>query len=381
MAAPRSRAARSVGSATDEHWMRRAILLAARGYPHPNPHVGAVMVRGRQAVGEGYHRRQGLAHAEAVAIREAGGRARGATLYVTLEPCDHQGLTPPCTEAILAAGVRRVVIATRDQDPRVRGRGLRRLRRAGLEVKIGVLAAEAAAVNEAYDHFQRSGRPLVELKLAMSLDGRLALRSGEARWITGETARRQGHRLRAAADAVLVGAGTVRHDDPSLTVRAVRGQQPVRVVVSGRLDLPAGAKLFTDGLAPTWVLTTAFGARRPRGRLLARRGVELVTVAARRGGGRRSAARELDLARGLEALAERGIRRVLVEGGIGMATGLLAERLVDRLHVHVAPLILGGEHRGWPGALGIRRLIDALRLTDVSHRRLGSDIEITGRAN
>jgi diaminohydroxyphosphoribosylaminopyrimidine deaminase/5-amino-6-(5-phosphoribosylamino)uracil reductase len=363
--------------------MRRAILLAARGRPHPNPHVGAVVVRGRQVVGEGYHRRRGLAHAEAVALKEAGSLARGSTLFVTLEPCDHQGLTPPCTEAILAAGIRRVVIAARDRDPRVRGRGLRRLRRAGLEVVIGVLADEAAAVNEAYDHFQRTGRPLVELKLAMSLDGRLALRSGAARWITGEAARRQGHRLRAAADAVLVGAGTVRHDDPSLTVRAVRGRQPVRVVVSGRLDLPAGAKLFTDGAAATWVLTTAYGALLPRARLLVRRGAELVTVPGRRGGGRHrgegGGGQELDLARALEALAERGIRRVLVEGGIGVATGLLAGRLVDRLHVHVAPLILGGEHRGWPEALGIRRLTDALRLSEISHRRLGGDIEIRGR--
>jgi diaminohydroxyphosphoribosylaminopyrimidine deaminase/5-amino-6-(5-phosphoribosylamino)uracil reductase len=356
--------------------MRRAIALARRGRPHPNPHVGAVMVRGRRVVGEGYHARVGLAHAERVALKRAGPRARGATLVVSLEPCDHHGLTPPCTDAIIAAGVRRVVVGARDPDPRARGRGPRRLRRAGIEIRQGVLAVEAAALNEAYEHCLRTGRPLVELKLAASLDGRLALKDGKSRWITGPEARREGHRLRARADAVLIGAGTVRQDDPALTVRQVRGAQPVRVVVSGRLDLPGGARLFRDRKAPTWVLTGAREARSARARRLAERGVEVLAVRHPRG---TVDGRTLDLAAALQVLASRGIRRLLVEGGVEVATLLLRRGLVDRLHLHIGSVILGGEHRGWPGSLGVRRLTQGIRLAEVRVRRLGTDIGIEGR--
>lgn len=363
--------------AADEKWMRRAIALARRGRPHPNPHVGAVVVRGGRIVGEGYHRRRGLAHAEAVALSRAGARARGGTLFVSLEPCNHHGLTPPCTAAILAAGIRRVVVGMRDADPRARGRGPRFLRRAGIDVSVGVLAKEALAVNEAYDHFHRTGRPFVELKLATSLDGRLALRSGESRWITGEVARREVHRLRARADAVLVGAGTVRQDDPALTVRLVRGPQPVRVILSGRLDLPATARVLRKGKASTWVLTRAREARSAAGRRLAARGVHVVPVASSAGRGRSRG--DVDLGAALRELARRGIRRLLVEGGVGVATGLLRQGLVDLLIVHVAPVVLGGEHRGWPGPLGMRDLTQAPRLESVRVHRLGTDIGIEGR--
>jgi len=384
----------------EERWMRRAIALARRGRPHPNPHVGAVVVRGGRVIGEGFHARQGLAHAEVVALRRAGRRARGATLVVSLEPCDHQGLTPPCTAAILAAGIRRVVVGARDLDPRARGRGPRRLRRAGVEVQVGVLAAEAAGVNEAYDHWQRTGRPLVELKLAASLDGRLALHDGESRWITGAEARREGHRLRAKADAVLVGAGTVRQDDPALTVRLARGPQAVRVVVSGRLDLPQNARLFRDRKARTWVLTTPRAARSARARALVSRGIEVIAVPepgesrdahpplARRRRARPSgveppgghrAPGTVDLAATLEVLAARGIRRLLVEGGMEVATALLRQGLIDRFHLHLAAVVLGGEHRGWAGSLGVRRLTEGIRLTEVRVRRLGTDIGIEGR--
>jgi diaminohydroxyphosphoribosylaminopyrimidine deaminase/5-amino-6-(5-phosphoribosylamino)uracil reductase len=359
----------------DRAFMRRALALARRGRPHPNPFVGAVLVRGDRIVGEGFHRRRGEPHAEAVALAEAGGKARGGTLYVTLEPCNHSGLTPPCSAAILAAGIRRVVVAARDLDPRVRGRGLDRLRRSGVEVEVGVLAAEAAAQNEAYDHFQRTGLPLVELKLASSLDSRLALASGAARWITGPRARREVHRLRARADAVLVGAGTVRQDDPALTVRLVRGANPVRVVVSGRLDLPEGARVLTDGQAPTWILASpeAAGSRRA-GRLL-RPGVEILAIARRRG----QADGQIDLRQALALLALRGVRQVLVEGGAAIATELLSEGLVGRLELHLAPLLLGAEHRGWLGALGIDDLAAGIRLEDVRVRRLGEDLGVSGR--
>jgi diaminohydroxyphosphoribosylaminopyrimidine deaminase/5-amino-6-(5-phosphoribosylamino)uracil reductase len=377
----------------EERWMRRAIALARRGRPHPNPHVGAVVVRGGHVIGEGFHARQGQAHAEVMALRQAGERARGATLVVSLEPCNHQGLTPPCTAAILAAGIRRVIVGARDLDPRARGRGPLRLRRSGIEVKTGVLAAEAAAVNEAYDHCRRTGRPLTELKLAASLDGRLALGNGESRWITGVEARREGHRLRARADAVLVGAGTVRQDDPSLTVRLARGQQPVRVVLSGRLDLPRRARLLRDRKARTWVLTGPRAARSRRAQDLIAHGIEVIAVpnsggrrgaqpsvrrsSVRRPSGRRSQ-ETVDLAAALEVLAARGIRRLLVEGGGEMATALLRQGLVDRFHLHLAAVILGGEHRGWAGSLGVRRLTQGLRLSEVRVRRLGTDIGIEG---
>lgn len=341
-------------AALDRHWMRRALELARRGRPHPNPYVGAVIVRAGSVVGEGYHARRGRPHAEALAIARAGDRARGAALYVTLEPCDHQGLTAPCSAAILAAGLKRVVVADRDPDPRVRGLGLRRLRRAGVEVEIGLLAAEAEQLNAAYHHYHATGRPLVELKLAMSLDGKIALKTGPARWITGPEARAEGHRLRARADAVLIGGGTLRADDPLLTVRGVRGRNPIRVVLSRGLRLPLAARLFHDGAAPTWVLAPEPMGRGARGRRLRALGVEVVTY---RPGGSRSrplsggrirSGVDSGLRSALEALAGHGIRRLLVEGGVEVANALLASRLVDRIHLYLAPIILGGSTPAGP---------------------------------
>ncbi|HWN82547.1 MAG TPA: bifunctional diaminohydroxyphosphoribosylaminopyrimidine deaminase/5-amino-6-(5-phosphoribosylamino)uracil reductase RibD, partial [Candidatus Udaeobacter sp.] len=311
----------------------------------------------------------------------AGTRARGATLYVTLEPCDHHGLTAPCSQAILAAGLRRVVVADRDPDPRVRGLGLKRLVRAGMVVEVGLLGAEAARLNAAYHHYHATGRPLVALKLAMSLDGKIALRSGPARWITGEVARRAGHLLRAQADAILIGAGTLRSDDPQLTVRGVPGRSPVRVVLSQKLGLPLAARLFHDGAAPSWVLAPESAARGPAGRRLRARGVTLVPYGPgkRRPGARARSRAGSELRGALEALAGLGVRRLLVEGGVEVASALLAARLVDRIHLHVAPIILGGEHPGWPMGLGIQRIAQALRLESVQVRPLGADLAIEGR--
>ena len=377
-------------AAADQQWMMRALALARRGHPHPNPYVGAVVVRSGKLVGEGFHARQGKPHAEALALARAGARARGATLYITLEPCDHEGLTPPCSHAIIAAGIRRVVVAARDHDPRVRGRGLSRLRRAGVRVEVGLLRDEAAAMNEAYNHYQATGRPFVELKLAASLDGKLALETGPARWITGPAARKEGHRLRARADAVLIGAGTLRADDPQLTVRGVRGKSPVRVILTRTTELPVGSRLFHDGAAPTWVVTGTLAERSATARRLARLGVEILAIGPGNRGGAKPRGRHgatprprrqvhLRLDEVLESLGRRGIRRLLVEGGAEVATGFLAAGLVDRLHVHLAPLILGGEHPGWPGALGIQRVADGLALEAVEVRRLGADLAIVGR--
>jgi diaminohydroxyphosphoribosylaminopyrimidine deaminase/5-amino-6-(5-phosphoribosylamino)uracil reductase len=366
-------------AALDRHWMRRALELARRGRPHPNPYVGAVMVRAGRVVGEGYHARRGRPHAEALAIARAGDRARGAALYVTLEPCDHQGLTAPCSTAILASGLQRVVVADRDPDPRVRGLGLRRLRRAGVEVEIGLMGPEAERLNAAYHHYHATGRPLVELKLAMSLDGKIALKTGPARWITGPEARAEGHRLRARADAVLIGGGTLRADDPLLTVRGVGGRNPIRVVLSRGLRLPLAARLFHDGAAPTWVLAPEPMARGAQGHRLRALGVEVVEY--KRSGatsGRTRSRMASGLRSALEALAGHGIRRLLVEGGVEVATALLAARLVDRIHLHVAPIILGGDHPGWPLSLGVRRISEALRLESVQVRPLGADLAIEG---
>jgi diaminohydroxyphosphoribosylaminopyrimidine deaminase/5-amino-6-(5-phosphoribosylamino)uracil reductase len=305
----------------DQRFMRRAIELARRGRTHPNPRVGAVVVRAGRVVGEGYHRRCGAPHAEAVALRRAGERARGGTLYVTLEPCNHQGRTPPCAPQVVEAGIRRVVVARRDPDPRTRGSGLRLLRRAAIGVEVGLLAGEARELNEAYDLYHRLGRPLTVLKLATTLDGRLALADGGSQWITGKAARRAAHALRAAADCVLVGAETVRCDDPSLTVRHLRGANPERAVVSGSLKIPLDSTLFVDGAAPTVVLTGRQQARGRRALELARRGVEVLAV--RRRGSR------LDLGHALELLAERrGVRALLVEGGGRLAGQLIARGLV-----------------------------------------------------
>ncbi len=372
----RVRGGAGASSERDRAFMLRALALARRGRPHPNPFVGAVVVRDGRIVGEGYHRRRGGPHAEAVALVRAGRAARGATMYVTLEPCDHAGLTPPCTPALLAAGIRRVVVGARDLDPRVRGRGLRRLRRAGVAVETGVLAEAAGALNAAYDHYQRTGLPLVELKLAASLDGRLALASGAARWITGPPARREAHRLRARADAVVVGAGTVREDDPALTVRHVPGSNPLRVVVSGRLDLPPAARVLSDGQAPTWILTTPEAADSRRARRLVRPGVEILAIPGPRG--RVASGDEIDLGAAMALLALRGARRVLVEGGAGLATGLLSRGLAGRLTLFLAPLVLGGEHLAWAGALGIRDLAAGIRLAGVRVRRLGADLVVSG---
>src|SRR5262245_30373950 len=273
----------------DETWMREALALAerGRGRVRPNPLVGALLVRGGRVVGRGFHRRLGGPHAEIEALREAGARARGATLYVTLEPCAHVGRTGPCVTEVVDAGVARVVAAARDPFPAVNGRGFRHLRGAGLDVEVGALADAARDLNAGYFSVHERGRPRLSLKLAVSLDGRIAPSIGPARWITGEAARRAAHHLRARHDVVLVGANTVRLDDPALTVRGVPlpgRAQPLRVVVSERLELPVAARLFSRALAGGTVVATVAPGQVPRARratwtrrakALARRGVTL----------------------------------------------------------------------------------------------------------
>jgi diaminohydroxyphosphoribosylaminopyrimidine deaminase / 5-amino-6-(5-phosphoribosylamino)uracil reductase len=372
----------------DEGWMARAVALAegGRGTASPNPMVGAVLVRDGRLVGEGFHEAAGRPHAEAVALAAAGEAARGATCYVTLEPCAHHGRTPPCADALVAAGVARVVTALADPDPRVGGAGLERLRAAGVVVAVGAGAAAAAEQNAAYLTHRRLGRPRVTLKAAASLDGKVAAPDGTSQWITGPAARSDGHRLRAEADAVAVGAGTALADDPRLTVRlpGFAGRQPLRVLVDAAGRVGAGGHLF-DGEAPTLVATT--GAA-PAAAVEAWKaaGAEVLvcepatgTVGGGSGGalGAPPVGQGVDLAHLVRALGERGVLELLVEGGPRLQASLWAAGLADRLVWYLAALAIGGA--GAPGLLGgagAATLAEARRLRLASVDRLGDDLRV-----
>ncbi|MBX3023372.1 bifunctional diaminohydroxyphosphoribosylaminopyrimidine deaminase/5-amino-6-(5-phosphoribosylamino)uracil reductase RibD [bacterium] len=350
----------------DADYMRQAIALARRGLGRtsPNPPVGAVVVNRGRVVGRGWHRRPGAPHGEAAALADAGARARGATLYVTLEPCNHHGRTGPCTEAILAAGVRRVVFGARDPNPRVRGGGAARLRRAGVEVLPGVERPACEELIAAFTSLVRRGRPLVTLKLAATLDGRIATRNGDSRWISGPTARRLVHQWRDEMDAVMVGIGTVLADDPQLTCRRRGGRDPLRVIVDSRLRLPASALVLTKDAAPATVVATVISSGRKLAALRAR-GATVLSLPGR--GGR------VSLRRLLEALGQRGIASVLLEGGATLAASALREGFVDRLALFVAPRLIGGDGRPMLASLGVRHLGEAPRLRLLGADRVGDD--------
>lgn len=344
--------------------MGRALKLAAngKGSTSPNPMVGVVLEKDGRVVGEGWHRRAGGPHAEVEAVRCAGDEAQGATLYVNLEPCVHFGRTPPCTDLIIERGVRRVVCAMGDPNPVVAGRGIAQLRAAGIEVVCGVLKEQAARLNEAYLKFITTGLPFVTLKLAQTLDGRIAAPGGSSRWVTGEAARQRVHQLRSEADAVLVGTNTVLADDPQLTVRLVEGRDPLRIVLDGRLRIPPTAKVFSDGHA---VLVTTEESAREHARELKERGLETWTFPGIGG----SEGVRLVLARAGRAQ----ITSLLVEGGGQVAASLLKAGMVDRLAVFIAPRILGGGVAGI-GDLGIADLGQAVVLDHVEIERLGEDL-------
>ena len=350
-------------------WMRRALQLAAlaEGRTSPNPLVGAVVLDSDgRLVGEGFHARAGQPHAEPGALKQAGEAARGGTIVVTLEPCCHQGRTPPCTEAILAAGIQRVVVALTDPDPRVAGGGLQRLRDAGLQVISGILESEAAHQNRAFVHRVRTGRPWGVLKWAMSLDGRTALPNGVSQWISGPPARAWVHALRAECDAVIVGGGTVRSDNPLLTSRGRRSPEPLRVVLSRSLDLPATAQLWQQDVASTLVAHSVAAAQEPQSQRLAdlqRRGVELELL---------ERCEPLLL---LSALAGRGCNRVLWECGPALAAAALQQGCVQEIAAVIAPKLLGGELARTPlGDLGFTAMDQVQMLSCESARRLGNDL-------
>jgi len=366
-------AARLASEPAADAFMRLALREAAKGLGRtsPNPAVGAVLVRGGKVIARGHHARAGGPHAEVVAIRAAGARARGADLYTTLEPCDHYGKTPPCSIAVLEAGVRRVFVGSADPNPLVNGRGIARLRDAGVPVEEGVLRAECDALNAHWFKYIREKRPYVTLKAAVTLDGRIATRTGDSRWVTGEPARRWVHRLRDRVDAVLVGAGTALADDPLLTTRLPggRGRDAIRVVLDTDLRLPSRLALLRPrSPAPTLVAHASSRTGRTR---RAAPGVELLRCRRGKGG--------VDLRDLLARLAARGITHLLVEGGARVHARFLEEGLVDRLAVFVAPKLAGEDGVPFLASRGPSRMADAIRLDEVQVERVGDDVLVIGR--
>jgi len=350
--------------------MRRVLRLARRamGTASPNPCVGAVVVKNETILGQGYHRRPGEDHAEILALRQAGRSAHGSTLYVNLEPCCFQGRTPPCTEEILRTGVARVVCAQEDPNPQVSGRGLARLRSAGLEVTTGVLEPQARALNEAYNKHISTGLPFVVVKIAQTLDGRIATRNGDSRWITSYPSRRLVHRLRSQLDAVLVGWSTVRRDDPLLSVRHVRGRDPIKVILDSRLRTPLKARIWSAGRV---ILATCEGHEERRRRRYRDLGAEIWEFPP-------DATGRVDFDRCIRRLGREGMTSVLVEGGQRVFTTALRSGLTDKVIICLAPRLLG-RGKNAIGDLEIHRITEALPVHQMKVRRLGPDVLITGR--
>lgn len=352
----------------DNHWMARCLELAAqaRGKTAPNPMVGCVIVRDGALVGEGFHPGAGEPHAEVFALRTAGELARGATLYVNLEPCNHQGRTPPCTEAILQSDVQRVVVGMQDPNPLVSGRGIARLRAAGLDVSTDVLNEACRELNEAFSHFITTGRPFGIFKYAMTLDGKIATHTGHSFWVSGEAARTYVHHLRAGCDAVIVGGNTVRRDDPQLTVRLSPGRNPLRVVLSRRLELPSTARLWQQQVAPTLVFTEPCADPEMHAHLK-HLGIEVQVLP------------ELVPHAVMTVLARRGCLSVLWECGGSLAWAALIGGAVQKVVAFVAPVLAGGSTAPTPlGGIGFERMDTALRLQRVSARAVGEDWMVCG---
>ncbi len=354
----------------DERFMRLAVNLARRGagLVSPNPLVGAVIVKGERVIGKGYHKGYGLDHAEVVALESASEDVEGSTLYINLEPCDHFGKTPPCTKAIIEKGIERVVIGMEDPNPLVRGRGIRRLEAAGIRVDVGVLEDLCRRLNEYYIKFITTRRPFVILKMALTLDGRVADPSGESRWISSEKARRVVHRMRSVVDAVMVGVGTVFRDDPLLTVRLVKGRDPKRIIVDSHLQIPLKAKVLSEG-RPPWIATT-YKAPIKKVDEMRRRGVELLFIPYKEGG--------VDLNALMKELGERQVMSVMVEGGTRLATSAIREGVVDKVLLFYSPKVLGGTGKPLFSDLGIARLEEALRIKGMKVRRVGEDMMVEG---
>jgi diaminohydroxyphosphoribosylaminopyrimidine deaminase / 5-amino-6-(5-phosphoribosylamino)uracil reductase len=359
-----------MADAADREFMGRALQLARRGLytTTPNPRVGCVVVKDGAVIGEGWHERAGLPHAEALALAQAGERARGATLYVNLEPCSHQGRTPPCADAVIAAGAARVVAAMQDPNPQVAGAGFARLRDAGIRVEHGLMEDEARELNIGFVSRMTRGRPWVRMKIAASLDGRTALANGKSQWITAEAARRDGHAWRARACAVLTGVGTVKDDDPRLTVRDVETpRQPLKVLIDSRLEVDPGARLFEDGR----VLVVAAREDPDRANVLRTRGAEVISIPNAQG--------KTELMAVMRELGGRGINELHVEAGTRLNGSLLREGCVDELLVYLAPSVIGDSGRGMFALPEMTSLEQRTGLELHAVERIGEDVRVLAR--
>ena len=352
---------------TDEDYIKRTLRLAAKaqGMTSPNPMVGAVLIKNGRILAEDYHRKAGTPHAEALAIAKAGDKARGSTLYINLEPCCHtEKRTPPCTKAIIRAGIEKVVIAMKDPNPRVAGLGIDELQGAGIEVRSGILEDRAQRLNEAYIKYITTGKPLVILKIAMTLDGKIATPEGQSKWITGEKARKLVHRLRSSVDAVLTAIGSVKADDPQLTARFPHSKNPARIVIDPNLEIPLNANVLK--IPPETIIVTRNAG--DKSDHLEKSGVTILPFK-----------EKLDLQRLMEHLGKRHITSVLIEGGSSLNAHALEDGIVDKVMLFIAPKIIGGKD-SYPAVGGktFRKLEEAYRLKDISLRKIGDDFLIEG---
>jgi diaminohydroxyphosphoribosylaminopyrimidine deaminase/5-amino-6-(5-phosphoribosylamino)uracil reductase len=356
----------------DEYWMKRALRLAekGRGRTSPNPMVGAVLVKAGKVVGEGYHAKAGEPHAEILALRQAGRSARGATLYINLEPCTHYGRTPPCAPRVVEAGIKKAVIGMEDPNPLVRGKGIRSLKNAGIEVLEGILGEECRTLNEAFCHYIVEKRPFVILKVAATLDGKIAARSGESKWVSGESSRRLVHRLRDRVDGILIGVGTLLRDDPLLTARVKGARDPFRIILDSRLRIPEGARVVRN-LPERTIIASTRAAPGKKVERLEKKGVRVLIVDSKAG--------RVDLRSCLRRLGEIGLVTLMVEGGSRVNGAFLDERLFDKFLLFLSPRLIGDPHAiGMFDGKGFKHLKDATPLERLKTRRIGQDILIEG---
>jgi len=356
----------------DEKWMKRALRLAeaGKGRTSPNPLVGAVLVKRGIVVGEGYHARIGEAHAEIVAFRQAGNKARGAVLYVNLEPCTHYGRTPPCVPQVIKAGVKRVVIGMEDPNPEVHGKGIKALKKVGIDIKVGVLEKECRRLNEAFCKYILRKQPFVTLKVAATLDGKVAARNGDSKWISGEASRRFVHKVRDQVDGVLVGIGTILRDDPLLTARRKEGREPYRIVLDSRLRIPEEARVFEHSSSEVILATTELAPHEKVERM-EKRGIRVLIIDSKDG--------KVDLRSCLTKLAEIGVMNLLVEGGSQVNGSFLDEGLIDKLLLFLSPRLMGDPRAlGIFGGKGVSNLNEAVAIKEIRTKRIGEDIFVEG---
>lgn len=355
----------------DSDYMRLALKLAARGKPSPNPYVGAVIARNGKIIGMGWHKKAGMPHAEIEALLNLKNpeNAKGAVMYVNLEPCNHYGRTPPCTEAIIRSGIKRVVFAMNDPNPDVTGRGEEELRKRGINIENGILEREAKKLNEVFIKYSKTKMPFVVLKAAMSLDGKIATRTGDSKWITGKKAREYAHKLRSRYDAILVGINTVLKDNPQLTARIKGGRNPMRIILDNKLRIPLNANVLAD--AGAIAATTELHDKKKREKL-EEKGVKVLVCGKER----------VDLEKLLKKLGGMGIASLLVEGGSEVHGSFVDAKLVDKFVLFYAPVIIGGKDaKAAVGGIGAGKIPEALGITGLSMKKIGNDVVFEGYQN